>query len=160
MQYYHSARGGKPPAAVVPIRGLIIHENPTCAPTLRKGAHESAPKRQKVALWAPKGGKWTPNGAKKKAKWRQNRLPKRLFTKSAESDSDLLFTIYYQHLPSCKSSLFHPQAHQKCMWDARHHFFVPRAALLAPLWPKNGESGVPWESECAPRPPKCLPKCT
>ena len=160
MQYYHHARGGCPPAACTFIWGPISMKIPPVRLLRAKVPTKAAQSGQKCHFGRPRGANGRQMLPKRRQKGDQNAPKIDFLRKSAESDSDLLFTIYYQHLPSCKSSLFHPQAHQKCMWDARHHFFAPWAALLAPLWPTNGESGVPWESECAPRLPKCLPKCT
>ena len=76
-----TAPEGQRPCRPLTIGVRLFSENPTCAPTVRKGAHKSGPKRSKVPLWAPKGGKWTPNGAKKEAKGWPTRSQNRPFTK-------------------------------------------------------------------------------
>ena len=71
MQYYHTARGGRAPAADFLFGVPVFIEIRIHVPIMRKGAHKNAPKRPKVAPWAPKGGKWTPNGAKRGPKWKE-----------------------------------------------------------------------------------------
>ena len=94
MQFYLPARG----SALMPLTTFWpppgapkFTQNRTCARSVRKGARESAPEREKTDLWGPKGAKRCQNGAKLEPKMC---LKSRFRKKSADSGLDPLFTIY------------------------------------------------------------------
>ena len=71
MQFYLAARGSPP----MPLTSFgpfpwapKFTQNRTCARSVRKGARESAPEREKTDPWGPKGAKRCQNGAKMEAK--------------------------------------------------------------------------------------------
>ena len=105
MQFYHVARGrcactadffGTPPWAPK------FTQNCTCARSVRKGARESGPEREKTNLWGPKCAKRCQNGAKMEANGSPKCAENGGFTKKCRKWFGSIIYYIYPPAPACQ----------------------------------------------------------
>ena len=68
-----------------PLDTQIQAKNRICARSVRKGARESAPEREKTDLWGAKGAERNPNGTKMEANWSKKCAKIEVSKKNAEN---------------------------------------------------------------------------